>query len=93
MCASGAAAIALGRCGADASAAVPALLDALNDRGHTHIVPFSVASKAAKTLWSVFVEPPWDYTVAGETIELEVMGTKSSFPPDLGRLQLLTSER
>jgi hypothetical protein len=34
--------------------------------------------------WSVFVEPPWDYKVLGEMIELDVMGTKSSFPVDTG---------
>ncbi len=36
--------------------------------------------------WSVFVEPPWDYKVSAEMIELDVMGTKSSFPLDSGPL-------
>jgi hypothetical protein len=34
--------------------------------------------------WSTFVEPPWDYKVLGEMIELDVMGTKSSFPVNTG---------
>ncbi len=34
--------------------------------------------------WSVFVEPPWEYEVLAGRIELDVMGTKSSFPLDVG---------
>jgi len=30
-------------------------------------------------LWSTFVEPPWDYTVVGDTIRLDVMGNERSF--------------
>src|SRR5262249_29337281 len=36
--------------------------------------------------WSTFVEPPWEYKVSGEIIELDVMGTQSSFPLDTGPL-------
>lgn len=34
--------------------------------------------------WSVFVEPPWDYRVSAAMIELDVMGTRSTFPIDVG---------
>ncbi len=37
--------------------------------------------------WSVFVEPPWEYEVLAGMIELDVMGTKSSFPLDVGPTQ------
>jgi hypothetical protein len=30
-------------------------------------------------LWSTFVEPPWDFTVLGDLVELDVMGAKRSF--------------
>jgi hypothetical protein len=32
-----------------------------------------------KKLWSTFVEPPWQYAVAGGWITLDVMGTERSF--------------
>lgn len=31
-------------------------------------------------LWSTFVEPPWDYRLDEDTILIEVMGAKASFP-------------
>ena len=31
-------------------------------------------------LWSTFVEPPWNYSVEGDTLFLDVMGAISSFP-------------
>jgi hypothetical protein len=30
-------------------------------------------------LWTTFVEPPWEYAVEGDSLVLDVMGTKSSF--------------
>lgn len=33
---------------------------------------------AGQKLWSRFVEPPWDYTLDGDTLQLDVMGTKST---------------
>jgi hypothetical protein len=30
-------------------------------------------------LWTTFVEPPWDITVHGNAVELDVMGRKSTF--------------
>jgi hypothetical protein len=30
-------------------------------------------------LWTTFVEPPWSFTVSGEQVDLDVMGTKSRF--------------
>lgn len=36
--------------------------------------------------WSLCVEPPWEYKVVADTIELDVMGTKSSFPVHSGPL-------
>ncbi len=35
-------------------------------------------------LWSTFVEPPWSYTVAGETVRLDVMGSVTEFPLPTG---------
>jgi hypothetical protein len=31
-------------------------------------------------LWTTFVEPPWYYSVENDTVFLDVMGRKSSFP-------------
>jgi hypothetical protein len=43
-----------------------------------------------KKAWTTFVEPPWDYSVRGGIVNLDVMGKQSSFPlktgPDEGRL-------
>jgi hypothetical protein len=33
-----------------------------------------------KKLWTTFVEPPWDYAVMGEDINLNVMGKQRLFP-------------
>lgn len=30
--------------------------------------------------WTMFVEPPWEYTVSNGLIHLDVMGSQSSFP-------------
>ena len=42
-----------------------------------------------RKLWTTFVEPPWEYTVAGEMVTLQVMGTRTTFPlrsgPGTGR--------
>ena len=35
--------------------------------------------------WSTFVEPPWDYTIEGDLIYLDVMGKQSAFPLKKGR--------
>ena len=35
-------------------------------------------------LWTMFVEPPWSYQVAGDQIELDVMGRKTLFPLSSG---------
>lgn len=37
---------------------------------------FSIYSAAGAQLWSTFVEPPWDFSVDGECVELDVMGDK-----------------
>ncbi len=37
-------------------------------------------TSAGARLWSAAVEPPWDYAVRGDTVELEIMGHKQSFP-------------
>lgn len=39
-------------------------------------------------LWSMFVEPPWSYSVSQNTVHLDVMGTRSSFPLALGPTRL-----
>lgn len=36
-------------------------------------------------LWTTFVEPPWDYSVEGSSVTLDVMGSISSFPLRSGR--------
>ena len=35
-------------------------------------------------LWSVFVEPPWSYEIADDTVTIDVMGTKTKFPLKAG---------
>jgi len=32
-----------------------------------------------RKLWTTFVEPPWHYSIAGSTIDLDVMGIRQSF--------------
>ena len=32
-----------------------------------------------RKMWTTFVEPPWDYSVDGRQLQLDVMGKKSSF--------------
>lgn len=44
-------------------------------------------SLEGEKLWSTFVEPPWDYTVDGDTLHLDVMERKSSFSLHTGPLQ------
>jgi hypothetical protein len=36
-------------------------------------------------LWSTFVEPPWDYRVTGDRVQLDVIGRKSDFELAQGR--------
>jgi hypothetical protein len=36
-------------------------------------------------LWTTFVEPPWSYEVIDGTVELDMMGTRTSFPLETGR--------
>jgi hypothetical protein len=47
-------------------------------------------------LWSIFVEPPWDYVVEGNTITVDVMGRKASFSlsgPDKDTLRKVLYQR
>jgi hypothetical protein len=44
----------------------------------------AVWSLQGERCWATFVEPPWTYSVRNETIELDVIGTKSSFPLAIG---------
>lgn len=39
-------------------------------------------------LWSTFVEPPWNYSVEGNVVHLDVMGNKSEFDIAKGPLPL-----
>ena len=32
-----------------------------------------------RKLWTTYVEPPWEYSVSGSTLNLDVMGVKSHF--------------
>lgn len=34
--------------------------------------------------WTAWVEPPWEYEIVDGTVRLDVMGTVSSFPLDVG---------
>jgi hypothetical protein len=40
---------------------------------------FAAWSTNGQKLWTMFVEPPWYYTIDGDTVELDVMGNKQSF--------------
>jgi hypothetical protein len=35
---------------------------------------------AGTKLWSMFVEPPWNYTVEGARMRLEMLGRVAQFP-------------
>lgn len=35
---------------------------------------------AGEKLWTIFVEPPWQHAVQGETVRLDVMGAVEHFP-------------
>lgn len=37
-----------------------------------------------RKLWTAFVEPPWEHTVQEDMVHLNVMGTTSMFPLDVG---------
>ncbi len=39
-----------------------------------------------RKLWTMFVEPPWEYAVDGDVVRLDVMGRQSSFPLASGPL-------
>lgn len=39
----------------------------------------SAWSAEGAKLWSASVEPPWDYTIVGENVHLDIMGKKSVF--------------
>lgn len=39
---------------------------------------------AGKKLWTMFVEPPWDYTVIDGIVTVDVMGSKSQFNLESG---------
>jgi hypothetical protein len=36
-------------------------------------------STAGRKRWTMFVEPPWEFTVTGDVIEVDVMGKQKSF--------------
>ena len=40
---------------------------------------FAAWDTTGRKLWTMFVEPPWDYAVKGDVVELDVMGNKQSF--------------
>lgn len=40
---------------------------------------FAAWDTHARKLWTTFVEPPWSYEVASNSVELDVMGVKSTF--------------
>jgi hypothetical protein len=40
---------------------------------------FAAWNNLGRKLWTTFVEPPWDFTVKDDVVELDVMGAKRSF--------------
>jgi hypothetical protein len=46
---------------------------------------FAAWSTSGQKLWTMFVEPPWHYTIDGDTVELDVMGNPISTNPTLSR--------
>ena len=59
-------------------------------RRHGEVVVMSAEIEMAawnvsgEKLWTTFVEPPWSYEVIAGTVQLDVMGTVSSFPLGTG---------
>jgi len=59
-------------------------------RRHGELVVMSAETEMAawtgsgRKLWTTFAEPPWSYEVSEGTVRLDVMGTISSFPLDIG---------
>jgi hypothetical protein len=47
-------------------------------------VELAAWTTSGEKLWSTFVEPPWDYFVETDTLELDVMGTIQRFPVATG---------
>jgi hypothetical protein len=41
-------------------------------------------TRSVGKLWTTFVEPPWSYLVAGEQVQLDVMGKNTEFPVTSG---------
>lgn len=41
---------------------------------------FAAWTLAGQRVWSTFVEPPWRWSVEGEVVQLDVMGSISTFP-------------
>lgn len=41
---------------------------------------FAAWTPKGEKLWTTFVEPPWEYMVEGETVMLDVMGSRRRFP-------------
>ena len=40
---------------------------------------FAAWNSSGKKLWTTFVEPPWEYEVIGDQVQLDVMGRLSQF--------------
>ena len=63
----------------------------LSWRRHNDVVVMSAELECAAwdiyghKLWSTFVEPPWQYTVHGDSVHLDVMNTMSSFDLKVGQ--------
>ena len=58
-------------------------------RHGNHVVMSAELEMAAwdtrgKKLWTTFVEPPWDYSVMNNVVNLDVMGKRSSFSLETG---------
>jgi hypothetical protein len=43
-------------------------------------IEFAAWDRSGQKLWSRFVEPPWDFSVLGDQVRLDVMGKVTTFP-------------
>ncbi|WP_165411165.1 hypothetical protein [Rhizobium ruizarguesonis] len=46
---------------------------------------FGVWRTTGEKVWSAFVEPPWNFNVSGENVELDIMGQLKTFKLKLER--------
>lgn len=42
-------------------------------------IEFAAWDRSGTKLWSRFVEPPWEFSVVGDRVQLDVMGNMAEF--------------